>query len=178
MKTRTLALLLLAALTVPLASTKAENPTECTVRSATGSGSFSLADAKSKYVALHFLPKTECPLYLRHTNDHLSKASTLPNVVQVFLKPDSDAEIEAWDGKLPEDLVKATPIYRDRDDKLAEEYAVPDGYAFHGQTVHYPALILLDPTGKEVFRYVGKSDSDRYAFKNLAAKIAELTATN
>lgn len=178
MKIPTRCLSILAVIILPVASAKAENPTEFTVPAATGSGSFTLSDAKGKYVALHFLLKTECPVCLRHTNDYLNKADTLPNVVQVFLKPDTDDEIKEWAEKLSGDLVKTIPIYRDRDAKLAAQYAVPDGYAFHVQTVHYPALILLDPAGQEVFRYVGKSNADRYAFEDLAAKIAELTAAN
>ena len=51
----------------------------------------------------------------------------------------------------------------------------PDGYAFHNQVVHYPALILLGPDGKEVFRYIGKNNSDRYSFEQLSIKIHELT---
>jgi peroxiredoxin Q/BCP len=152
----------------------AENPEDFTVRSATGNSTFSLQDARGKFVALHFLLKTECPHCLRHTRDYLTKAPTLPGVVQVFLKPDTDKEIEAWASKLPaEDLAKH-PIYRDPNAKLAEAFGIPDGYAFHGQEVHYPATVLLGPDGKEVFRYVGKNNGDRLSFEALAAKVEEL----
>ena len=69
------------------------------------------------------------------------------------------------------------PCTVDRDPKarLAKDFDIPDGYAFHGQTVHFPATVLLDPSGKEVFRYVGKNNSDRLSFEALAAKIAELS---
>ena len=50
----------------------------------------------------------------------------------------------------------------------------PGGYRFNGQTVHYPALVLLDPAGKEVFRYVGKSNADRFSYDQFAAKLTEL----
>ena len=59
---------------------------------------------------------------------------------------------------------------------LATLFDIPDGYSFHGQIVHYPALVLIDPQGREAFRYVGQNNGDRYAFDDFAAKIAELEA--
>ncbi|MFZ5828847.1 MAG: peroxiredoxin family protein, partial [Planctomycetota bacterium] len=137
---------------------------------------FSLKDAKGKFVAIHFLLKTECPLCLKHTRNYIAKASTLPNVVQVFLKPDTDEEIKAWAAKIPADELAKYPIYRDPDAKLAEEFGIPDGYEFHGQVVHYPATVVIGPDGKEVFRYVGKSNRDRLAFEKLAEKVGELSS--
>jgi len=37
--------------------------------------------------------------------------------------------------------------------------------------VHYPALVLLDSSGKELFRYVGKSNSDRMKPDDFMAKL-------
>jgi peroxiredoxin Q/BCP len=166
---------LLASLLLVTLSTHAATPEDFTVKSATGQSSFTLKEARGKYVAIHFLLKTECPLCLKHTRDYFTKAPTLPNVVQVFLKPDSDNEIEAWAAKLPaEDLAK-NPIYRDPYAKLAKAFDIPDGYKFHGQVVHYPATVLIGPDGKEVFRHVGKSNADRLSFEALAAKVAELS---
>ncbi|MES2597955.1 MAG: redoxin domain-containing protein [Verrucomicrobiota bacterium] len=149
-------------------------PEDFTVKSTTDKSSFTLKDARGKYVAVHFLLKTECPLCLRHTRDYMTKAPTLPNVVQVFLKPDTDREIEAWASKLPAEELAKQPIYRDPNAKLAKAFDIPDGYQFHGQVVHYPATILIGPDGKEVFRHVGKSNSDRLSFEALSAKVAEL----
>lgn len=150
-------------------------PEDFTVKSATDKSSFTLKEARGKYVAVHFLLKTECPLCLRHTRDYMTKAPTLPNVIQVFVKPDTDKEIESWAAKLPaEELVKL-PIYRDANARLAKDFDIPDGYQFHGQVVHYPATVLIGPDGKEVFRHVGKSNSDRLPFEKLAEKVAELT---
>ena len=157
------------------AQTACANPDDFTVQSATSKATFKLADAKGKYVALHFLLKTECPVCLRHTRDYFTKAATLPNVVQVFLKPDTDAEIKAWAGKLPADELAKNPVYRDPDAKLAKAFSIPDGYKFHGQVVHYPATVLLNPAGKEVFRHVGKNNGDRLPFEKLAEKVGELT---
>lgn len=167
--------LLLPALLVASAfSLAAAPPDDFTVKSATSRDSFRLQEARGKFVALHFLLKTECPLCLRHTREHLARASTLPDVVQVFLKPDTDREIQAWATRLADGKPDMTPIYRDPNARLAKAYGIPDGYAFHGQVVHYPATVLIGPDGREVFRHVGKSNADRLSFEKLAEKVAEL----
>lgn len=153
----------------------ATHPEDFTVKSATSSENFTLKEARGKYVAVHFLLKTECPVCLRHTRDHFAKAAALPNVVQLFLKPDTDQEIESWAKKLPPEGLTKHPIYRDANAKLAKAFDIPDGYAFHGQVVHYPATVLLGPDGKEVFRYIGKNNGDRLSFEKLAEKVAELS---
>lgn len=165
-----------AALLLLAASLSATPPDDFTVKSATDDSTFSLKDARGKFVAVHLLLKTECPLCLKHTRNYIAKASTLPNVVQVFLKPDTDDEIKAWAAKIPADELAKYPIYRDPDAKLAEEFGIPDGYEFHGQVVHYPATVVIGPDGKEVFRYVGKSNRDRLAFEKLAEKVGELSS--
>jgi len=150
------------------------NPDNFTVQPVTGTNAFKLSEAKGKFVALHFLLKTECPYCIRHTHDYVSKSASDSRVVHVFLKPDTDAEIKAWASKLGDDSTKVT-IYRDPSAALAKAFDIPDGYQFHGQTVHFPALILLDPKGKEVFRYVGKSNADRLSYDKFAAKLQELS---
>jgi peroxiredoxin Q/BCP len=149
------------------------NPQDFTVQSVTGTNVFKLSEAKGKLVALHFLLKTEYPYCIRHTHDYARKAASDSRVVHVFLKPDTETEIKQWAGKLGDDSLKVN-IYRDPDAKLAKAFNIPDGYKFHGQTVHYPALVLLDATGKEVFRYVGKSNADRLPYEKFAARISTL----
>lgn len=150
------------------------NPQDFTVQSASGTNVFQLSAAKGKFVALHFLLKTECPYCIRYTHDYVQKSAGDSRVVHVFLKPDTDAEIKAWMSKLSEDSVQVT-IYRDPNATLAKDYHIPDGYKFHGQTVHFPALVLLNGEGKEVFRYVGKSNADRFSYEKFAAKLEQLT---
>lgn len=158
--------------------TKAQSCVDFTLPSVTDTSHFTLSKAKGKFVALHFLLKTECPYCLRHTHEYFEKAATLPNVLQVFIKPDSEEEIKEWANKLLDSDTLKYPIYRDINAMLATQYNIPDGYSFHGQVVHYPALILLNEEGKEVFRYIGKDNSDRYSFEKLIAKIQELNQTN
>ena len=166
----------LTALIVALAMTNDSraNPENFTVHSVTGTNTFTLAAAKGRFVALHFLLKTECPYCLRHTHEYAQKAVNDPRVVHVFLKPDPETEIKAWAYKLGDDALKL-PIYRDPDAALAKAFNIPDGYRFHGQSVHYPALVLLDGSGKEVFRYEGKSNADRLSYEKFSAKLEELT---
>ena len=145
------------------------------LQSATDNQKFDLAKEKGKFVALHFLLKTECPYCIRHTQDYFKRASELKNVVQIFIKPDTEFEIRAWSGKLAEANMKHFPIFRDPDAKLAKQLNIPDGYKFHNQLVHYPATVLFNPEGKEVYRYVGKKNSDRLSFDDLASKVEELS---
>ena len=133
---------------------------------------FRLANARGKFVALHFLFKTECPFCQRHVAEMARRAPEAAGLVNVFLKPDSEEEVKNWSAKLKAAGIDAT-IYRDADAALAQEFKIPDGYPFHGQTVRYPALVLLGPDGKEVFRHVGKNNRDRVSFETLAAKVAE-----
>ncbi|MSU72814.1 MAG: redoxin domain-containing protein [Opitutus sp.] len=108
----------------------AANPDTFTLKAATGNGTFSLGDAKGKYVALHFLLKTEYPCCLRHTRDYFTKSATLPNVVQVFIKPDTGEEIAKWALKLPAEELSQNPIYRDPEGALANAFGVPTATNF------------------------------------------------
>src|SRR5688572_12642655 len=94
---RPLALVALLASSLLPAVTFAATPVDFTVESPADGKSFKLSEAKGKYVALHFLLKTECPFCLKHTRDYAKKsAATTPEVIHVFLKPDSTDEIKAW----------------------------------------------------------------------------------
>ena len=148
---------------------------EIKLHSVTGERTFILNEQEGKFVALHFLLKTECPHCLRHTNEYMENAGNLPDVIQVFIKPDTEEEIEAWATNFPDEDVANFPIYRDPEANLAKELDIPDGYAFHNQVVHYPALVLIGPGGNEVFRYIGENNQDRYSFEDLAAKVKELS---
>ena len=172
---RPLAIVALLASGLLPAGTVAAAPADFVFESPADGKSFKLSEAKGKYVALHFLLKTECPFCLKHTRDYAKKSAATPDVVHVFLKPDSADDIKAWSTKANRgDDFADVNIYRDADAKLAGHFGIPDGYHFHGLSVHYPALVLLDPAGKEVFRYVGKSNADRFSYEQFAAKLAEL----
>lgn len=171
MNTRLLITKLLIGLALAAGATRSHaNPTDFTVHSVTTTNVFKLSEAKGKFVALHFLLKTECPYCIRHTHDYMQKSAKDTNVIHIFLKPDTDVEIKAWAGKLGAGS-PAVSIYRDRNAELAKAFNVPDGYKFHGQTVHYPALVLLNEKGKEVFRYVGRSNADRLSHEQFTKQL-------
>ncbi len=153
-------------------NSQAQKVDNFTLKSVTDNSTFSLKKAKGNFVVLHFLLKTECPYCIRHTSEYFEKANTLPNVTQIFIKPDNEEEIKEWASKLTSKNV--SPIYQDKDAKLADQFNIPNGYQFHGQVVHYPALIILNKKGEEVFRYIGKNNSDRFSFDKLKMKIEEL----
>ena len=138
---------------------------------------FKLSDARGQFVALHFLLKTECPYCLKHTQAYTTRAAEVPGVVQVFLKPDEPAEILMWLAKIkPAGEGDRPLIYQDAGGKIADQLKIPGGYQFHGQTMHYPALVIIDRDGSEAFRYVGKNNTDRYPFDSFKERIAELSA--
>ena len=153
-------------------NSKAQTVKDFTLTSVTDKSTFTLSNSKGQFVALHFLLKTECPYCIRHTSEYFDKASTLSDVTHVFIKPDNEQEIKQWANKLKS--TNTFPIYQDLDAKLADQFNIPNDYQFHGQVVHYPALILINKKGEEVFRYIGKNNSDRFSFEQLKAKIEAL----
>ncbi len=152
------------------------NPTDFTLYSVSDSSKFVLSENKGKYVVLHFLLKTECPYCMRLTMEYAINADSLPDVVQVFIKPDAKEELDKWTAKVPDKALAKFAIYHDPNAALAKKFKIKGGYDFHNESVNYPALIIIDPSGKEVFRYIGTSNSDRYSFAQLKAKMKELKA--
>jgi peroxiredoxin Q/BCP len=73
--------------------------------------------------------------------------------------------------QLVEGTSNIAAIYRDPGAKLAKKFRIPDGYRFHGQKVHYPAMVVLNGDGEELFRYVGKSNSDRMPKEEFVKKL-------
>lgn len=145
------------------------------INSPTHGTTFTVKQHHGKLIALHFLLKSECPFCLKLTHDYALLAQSTPDVLHLFIKPDNDEEIRSWAAKVQQDQLQGPPIiYRDADEKLAEAYHIPDGYQFHGQSVHYPALVLIDDTGKELFRHVGKDNSDRMAPEEFTTRLALL----
>lgn len=164
-----------ASMLVGTAATIAAAPkpvADFTLQPVNGNTPFTLSKAAGKPVALHFLLKTECPICLRFTNEFNSRASELKDVQQVFIKPDDPAETKKWLDKAGDG---APVIYTDPNAALAKTLGIKDGYQFHGEVVHYPAFILLNGKGEEVFRYVGKSNSDRISFMKAQAELAKIT---
>ena len=168
-----LTVMVMVLLSTAVALGQSTPPKDFTVESPTHNESFTLSEAKGKTVVLHFLLKTECPLCLRYTQSYAKQSKDRTDVVHVFLKPDSVAEIAKWASHLDaKSLAKSPGIYRDEDAKLAKAYGIPNGYAFHGETVHYPATIVLNQNGEELFRYVGKNNADRLSYKDFEKRLA------
>lgn len=165
-------------LLMTIATTQAQRVEDFSLQSATTDSQFKLSDHKGQFVALHFLLKTECPYCIRHTAEYIENAANFPEVVHIFIKPDSNQEIQQWASKLINTDSDPYPIYRDTNSRLAKQFDIPNGYNFHGQTVHYPALILLDQSGTELFRYVGKNNRDRYSFEEFSNTINNLLNTD
>ncbi|MFG0326675.1 MAG: TlpA family protein disulfide reductase [Phycisphaerales bacterium JB037] len=143
------------------------------VQQVNGTGTFSLAEARGEWVAVHFLLKTDCPICRSMTDTYATRADEVPGVRHVFLKPDAVEDTKAWiagwrQGK------DAPAIYRDVDAEIAERYGIRDGYEFHGEVVHYPALVIIDPQGREAYRHIGDRTQDRVPFDTFKEIMAEL----
>ena len=161
----------LSLLLCPIACPQA--PEEFTLDSPTHDKTIKLSELKGKTVALHFLLKTECPYCLRYTRNYAKSAEQNPDIVHLFVKPDTSDEIKGWASHLDSKGLKETPaIFRDPEAQLAKAFNIPDGYKFHGESVHYPALIVLDSNGQELFRYVGKNNSDRLSYDDFQKLLA------
>ncbi len=138
---------------------------------------FKLSEAKGKFVVLHFLLKTYCPICQMHTRTYAQHAKEHPNAEFLFIKPDEKSETEKWMKGIPKDELKKAPtIYQDKNAMLAKAFGIPHGYKFHGEVVHYPAAIILGPDGKELFRHVGKKTQDRFTYEMFKKKMKELKA--
>lgn len=149
------------------------------IESPTHGTKLALAEQKGKLIAIHFLLKSECPFCLKLTHDYAVEATSQSEVLHLFLKPDNASEIKVWAKKISKDGLKKPPvIYRDADSQLAKAFSIPDGYQFHGQVVHYPALVLLDDSGKELFRHVGKGNADRIWPGDFTAMLSKVAKTN
>jgi thiol-disulfide isomerase/thioredoxin len=109
-----LALVALFASSVLPLVTFAAPPVDFTVESPADGRTFKLSEVRGKYVALHFLLKTECPFCIKHTRDYAKKSTATPDVVHILLKPDGADEIKAWSTKANrgDDFADVT-IYRD-----------------------------------------------------------------
>jgi peroxiredoxin Q/BCP len=156
---------------VAIPALPAGTPVEPFQLPAVGDGApFRSEEQQGRFVALHFLLKTECPYCLRHLREYATRSAEAPGVVQVFIKPDTEEEILKWAAGAPPDIT----IHRDAEASLAKTLSIPDGYRFHGEVVHFPALIILNEKGEEVFRHVGTSNSDRVKFDTFLTELAVL----
>ena len=80
------------------------------VESPTHGTRFALADQKGKVLALHFLLKTECPNCLKLAHDYSQLEASNPDVVHLFLKPDSTDEIKVWAANISQEGLKSLPV--------------------------------------------------------------------
>ncbi|MFO0840564.1 MAG: YHS domain-containing (seleno)protein [Phycisphaerae bacterium] len=134
-----------------------------------GDKTFRSAEARGRFVALHFLLPDQCPYCTKLVSEYSEGSPSVAGVVHVFIKPDSAeaAGALAKAAKAGDDVT----IYLDSDAKVAKQFKIPDGYEFHGRATRFPALVLLGPDGNEVFRHVGKDNTDRLPFDRFAAEV-------
>ncbi len=138
---------------------------------ASGDETFRLADARGRFVALHYLPKGECADCRRTIAEAVRRGPEVAGVVHVFIKPDSEDAVRMWAERLKADGVSAT-IFPDANGEVAKQLELPPAYASDDHAADEPALVLLDPKGNECFRYVDGASADRLSFDRFAREVA------
>lgn len=139
-----------------------------------GGEAIRLRDLQGGWIALHFLLPVECSYCLMHTLDYALKADTVPEVRHVFVKPNDAKSARKWQDTLmaapdASDAPSVPPlIVRDEAGRVARGLLLRHGYKYRGATMNYPAFVLLDPEGEEVFRHVGEQTMDRFGFEQFA----------
>jgi len=141
-----------------------------------GDRTVTLDALRGQWVALHFLLRVDCAYCLLHVKSYALQSETRPEVRHLFIKPGTEEAIVRWaegfEGEdapgLPE--FQRPPIYRDPRAALASRLGIRHGYEYRDdRRMHFPALILLNPDGDEVFRHTGENTADRFRFDQFAA---------
>ena len=151
-----------------------ETPRQYRLFAMDGSGEVTIQELKGQYTALHFLLKTECLFCLMHTRTYALQGEMYPEVRHLFIKPDEEAAIERWTESLLDEASGAPPglevpaIYRDPHGSVARHLRITHGYEYHGELMRFPAFVLIDPDGTEVYRYIGQNTGDRFGFERFA----------
>ncbi len=131
-----------AGLTLIAAAQVASAGTDFELRS--GDKSFKSRQAARRVNALHFLLKTECPYCLRYAQEYAAQAPSVAGVTHIFIKPDAEADIAAWQGSSQRPGRQASDLSRRRRQGRAA-FGLAADFDFHGTKSNHPALILLGP---------------------------------
>ena len=137
-----------------------------TLVSATDGHAFTIADARGRYLALHFVGKTDSPECTAFVRECLEKAPTVAGVRHVFATSDDGAAVRKWAAQFGAD---ARAIHLDEGASLAHELGIDAGSQPHPDR---SATLVFDPDGKEIARSIGHSHADHMPFADLAAAVA------
>lgn len=141
-----------------------------TLAAATDGHAFSITDGRGHYLALHFLTRTANPTCATFVREYLARAATLAGTNHIFITPDEPAEVKAWSSQFN---AGASAIFIDKDGALARDLHVPGGLTIGSLTSNFPATIVFDPEGKELFRHIGKAYDDHLQFAAFSDRLAE-----
>jgi YHS domain-containing protein len=133
---------------------------------------FRSRDALGRYLAIHWLPPGACESCARRVGEFAKSIPTLAGVRHVFVRSMGSAEFDAFLGEIPD--AAALQIHRD-DGTLASLLKLGSAAESGSREASSPALVLLDPQGREVHRWIGRSVEEGPSFASLAAKLGQLT---
>jgi len=168
-----LRILLAGALATALTLTAlAQPPATRTAAPATAGRTFAVGDpgrtfasstVHSGVIAIQFMPELGSVRCRSTIQEYTAGAPTLAGVKIIFVSAEPADAFKIALAALP---AGSLPAYRDGDGHLAAEFKVAPASS---------TLIILDSSGRELFRQAAKSPSDHLSFSVFAAKFGELT---
>ena len=138
-----------------------------------GSAVFDSASARGRVLVVHVLSGRVSQANAAYLKDLAKAASTVAGVTHVIVQNASEADFRATVATAPESLVHS--MYRDSSGAAEQLLHLEGTIDADGASVAAPAVLVLDPAGKELYRRIGKKDTDRDSATALAKKIGELT---
>lgn len=137
-------------------------PTTHAISSVVSGQPFSIADAKGRYLALHFLGGDKGKA-VGFVNEYLRGAPLYAGVRHVFVCSGDVREAKAWAEQFKAD---AGAVYLDPSGALAKDLGV---------TAAMPATLIFDGQSKELFRIEGKQADDFLPWATFASRFAAKT---
>lgn len=130
---------------------------------------FTLADLRGQSVAVHLLGRAaedRCVSLAREYAEHWPEVA---GVTHVFVAEAAPSAVQAWGGEFKGEPIM---IVSDAPGRLARALNIEGG----DRGFSRPALVVLDPSGAELFRHVGSGADDHPGFAAFARLMEEKSA--
>lgn len=138
-----------------------------------GNKVFDAASAHGSYLFVHVLSGAASESNAKYLAEITAGIPTLAGAKHVFVQNASAEDYASTVAAAPTST--APLVYRDAAGALASALSLTATYTSHGNAVPAPAVILFDTDGKEIYRRVSTSDTDRATFASLSRTLAALT---
>jgi len=135
--------------------------------------SFAIADARGRYLAIHFLTEIQATESSEFVKRFVRSAPTVAGVRHIFVARGDPANIRAWAAQFKEN---APLVYIDSDGAMARALSITSDSAAV-TTSGLPSTVVFDQQGKELFRHTGTSAHDHLSFDAFARRMTQLSRT-